>query len=93
LRVHRKFTRAHAYWLELNFRLLKNRASRQEKAASCNRNGAASDEHIFNLGSIQGGARVYTAWAPHLDALFKDGGRAAGNGTVPHQVGDCASGG
>lgn len=73
------------------FDLLKNRASRQEKAAYCNGNCAPADEHIFNPGSFELRLNVYAARATYFDALLEHCERSAGNRAVPHQVGNRAA--
>src|SRR5579864_7605988 len=47
--------------------LLKRGVSRQEKASSCNRNGASSNAHIGDPVALEFGLDVNSAWAEHLD--------------------------
>lgn len=72
-------------------RLLKTSASRQEKAAACNRNGAATYEHFGDNAIFNCCARVNTARPEHLNSLLDHDILTAINETVTHKVSNRAA--
>ena len=74
-----------------NPRLLKSRASRQEKSSVCNGNGATSNEHFRDVAVFERRAGVNAAGSAHLNSLLDDDGLAAGSESMTNQPGDGAA--
>lgn len=71
--------------------LLKSRASRQEKASACNRNGATPNEHFCYEIIFHCSADVDAAGTKHLNSLLDDDGLAARCKTMTDEVSDGAA--
>jgi len=72
--------------------LLKSRASRQEKASACNRNGATANEHFCYEIIFHRSADMYAAGTKHLNSLLDDDVLAARCKTMTDEVRDGAAG-